>query len=388
MNKKSDFESITIVLCSLILIPNLALAKQKPDGYWATRIVDKTKYVDDFYEQDKYGREKINIFLGDKQIANIDNGELYFNVDNHLGSTSLVTNQDSNIVETNDYGDFGKLTFSDSEIRNNDKFLGQPLDSETNLSYLQNRYYDSYLARFMSIDPLLIFQPNMFLSDPQQLNGYSYARNNPIAFLDKNGLKVSEFQPYYSSNGFYDFGQDYGTYRGLDVISAGKKSGDSDHPYQCVDLFQRFTDNEYGTRIGGLGKAMNYGQQDLLDSKSAHSGEFIAYENGGTVIPQENDIITWSHSNGVGHIGVIIEVSFDENSDSGYVYSMEQNYSGYQPIYTQSFSRSYDNNGQAIYTVEDRGNYRVRSWVRHSNQQNIPYSNILYTPATGNYIEN
>lgn len=383
--KKSDFVSMTIMLCSLILIlPQTSLAKAT-GAHRQKKIIYKTKYVDDYFEVDKYGRSKINIFVGDQKVSTIQDNNIYFNLDNHLDSTTLVTDEKGNIVETNDYDDFGNLISSDSQIRNNDKFLGQELDRETDLSYLTNRYYDGQTARFMSIDPLALASPRRFLGDPQQLNSYSYARNNPISLWDKNGLKVSEFQPYYSSEGFYAEGSAYGTYRGVQVMSAGDKSGQGDHEYQCVDWAKAFSSAQYGIDLSGTGNAYDYGFQSSFDNNEL-GDEYTVYDNGSSVMPQENDIISWSGGDW-GHVGIIAEVSFDDKSGEGYVYTLEQNYNGNQGLYTQRFQRSY-NNGKAVYNIENRSSLNVQGWVRNNRQSTIPYSNILYTPAPGNYIYN
>jgi RHS repeat-associated protein len=61
-------------------------------------------------------------------------------------------------------------------------FLGKPVDATTGLTHLGARDYDPALGRFTSVDPLL--DP----ADPQQLNGYAYANNNPTTNADPTGL--------------------------------------------------------------------------------------------------------------------------------------------------------------------------------------------------------
>ncbi|MFF7245220.1 RHS repeat-associated core domain-containing protein [Embleya sp. NPDC008237] len=60
-------------------------------------------------------------------------------------------------------------------------FLGKPMDS-TGLTHVGAREYDPTLGRFISVDPI------MDLSDPQQMQSYSYANNNPVTFSDPTGL--------------------------------------------------------------------------------------------------------------------------------------------------------------------------------------------------------
>ncbi len=61
-------------------------------------------------------------------------------------------------------------------------FLGATEDSASGLTYLNARYYDSKLGRFLSVDPIAV------ATNPQSLNSYSYGFNNPITFKDPTGL--------------------------------------------------------------------------------------------------------------------------------------------------------------------------------------------------------
>jgi len=63
------------------------------------------------------------------------------------------------------------------------KFTGKERDSESGLDYMDARYYGSTMGRFMSPDPL-----GGHTEDPQTLNRYAYARNNPLVYTDTTGL--------------------------------------------------------------------------------------------------------------------------------------------------------------------------------------------------------
>lgn len=77
-------------------------------------------------------------------------------------------------------------------------FTGHEADG-SNQYYLQQRYYNPKIGRFGQIDPLLrsITQPglpalkpqslNANLLNPQNLNSYSYANNNPVNLIDSDG---------------------------------------------------------------------------------------------------------------------------------------------------------------------------------------------------------
>lgn len=68
-------------------------------------------------------------------------------------------------------------------------FVGGFDDTSTGLYGLGAREYDPALGRFISADPI------MDRSDPQQLHGYSYSNNNPLAFSDPTGLLFRPFRP-------------------------------------------------------------------------------------------------------------------------------------------------------------------------------------------------
>nr|BFE61778.1 RHS repeat-associated core domain-containing protein [Dactylosporangium thailandense] len=62
-------------------------------------------------------------------------------------------------------------------------YVGGDDDASTGLEHVGARYYDANLGRFISVDPVLD------ITDPQQMNGYAYAGNNPINRADPTGLR-------------------------------------------------------------------------------------------------------------------------------------------------------------------------------------------------------
>jgi len=61
-------------------------------------------------------------------------------------------------------------------------FTGQQVDNATGLMYYNARWYDPSLGRFIQADTIV---PNP--GDPQDLNRYSYVRNNPLRYIDPSG---------------------------------------------------------------------------------------------------------------------------------------------------------------------------------------------------------
>jgi RHS repeat-associated protein len=63
-------------------------------------------------------------------------------------------------------------------------FTGKERDAETGLDYFLARYYSGAQGRFISADLPLIDQRT---DHPQSWNLYSYARNNPLKYVDEDG---------------------------------------------------------------------------------------------------------------------------------------------------------------------------------------------------------
>ncbi|MFD7656788.1 RHS repeat-associated core domain-containing protein [Actinosynnema sp. NPDC059797] len=61
-------------------------------------------------------------------------------------------------------------------------FLGKTEDSSTDLTLLSERFYDPSIGRFISPDPALD------LRNPQWMNSYAYAGDNPVSRMDPSGL--------------------------------------------------------------------------------------------------------------------------------------------------------------------------------------------------------
>jgi RHS repeat-associated protein len=122
-------------------------------------------------------------------------------VTDHLGTPRMVVDKTGALagVVRHDYLPFGEeLTagvggrttangYGADGVRQ--KFTGHERDGETELDFAQARYYAAAQGRFTSPDPL--FMAAERLPDPQQLNIYTYARNNPLKYTDPSGLDIT-----------------------------------------------------------------------------------------------------------------------------------------------------------------------------------------------------
>src|SRR5215468_6879874 len=111
----------------------------------------------------------------------------------HLNSTNVITDASGTVIQVLDYYPYGstRISQSSTNFNENKQFLGRYQDPETNLNYLQARYYDSSKGEFLSEDPIFLGDPKQqVLTDPQSLNSYSYANDNPITHSDPAGKYV------------------------------------------------------------------------------------------------------------------------------------------------------------------------------------------------------
>lgn len=113
----------------------------------------------------------------------------------HLGSTNVVTDENANVQQISDYYPFGATRINTGTSASARQYIGQFAD-QSGLSYLNARYYDGSRGQFLSQDPVFLGlgvdqRTELALMDPQLLNSYSYARNNPIINKDPDGEWVA-----------------------------------------------------------------------------------------------------------------------------------------------------------------------------------------------------
>jgi RHS repeat-associated protein len=121
-------------------------------------------------------------------------GRSYLTQD-HLGSTRVVTGQQGEVKGRYDYQPFGEELLAGRASQGygtagdmRQMFTGRERDGEINLDYFINRYYSPIQGRFTSYDPIFVNVKR--LVDPQGLNLYAYSRNNPLKYIDPDGVDL------------------------------------------------------------------------------------------------------------------------------------------------------------------------------------------------------
>lgn len=124
----------------------------------------------------------------------------YYVATDHLTGSNVVTSSTGVQQELLDYYPFGSIRLDEKagSFTEQRKFTGQEYDVDTGLSYMNARYYNGTIGRFISQDPLatesLQTEDNQkfqyLLANPQNWNTYSYALNNPLVASDPSGMIV------------------------------------------------------------------------------------------------------------------------------------------------------------------------------------------------------
>jgi RHS repeat-associated protein len=122
----------------------------------------------------------------------VTGGTLHFLLRDHLGSTTITLDENGNRVQLNPagadpntelrYTPFGASRYNTGGQPTTFRFTAQRWDPATATYFLGTRWYDPLVGRFLQPDSI-VPQPG----DPQGLNRYTYANNNPTRYVDPTG---------------------------------------------------------------------------------------------------------------------------------------------------------------------------------------------------------
>jgi RHS repeat-associated protein len=117
-------------------------------------------------------------------VARTDQGGASWYHSDSLGTPHVISGKPDEEPVLCDYKPFGEPLGcrGPSSTPGELGYGGHEVDAETGLVYMAARYYDPSIGRFLSADSLV---PNM--AEPQALNRYAYAYNNPLVYMDPSG---------------------------------------------------------------------------------------------------------------------------------------------------------------------------------------------------------
>ena len=145
-----------------------------------------TRYVFDLAgniieEHDAEGLTRY-VFRNNKHLAKITpDGKTYYYGTDNLGSTTVLFDEDGNVVWKGEISAFGDVVLGqwigEALFNERVKFTGKDYDEVTGLYYFNARWYDPELGRFTSEDPIR-----------DGINWHVYTYNNPLKYIDPTGL--------------------------------------------------------------------------------------------------------------------------------------------------------------------------------------------------------
>ena len=120
--------------------------------------------------------------------------ELYYYLVNAQGDVAAILDSSGTMVAFYDYDAWGNCTVYNSSAKvltdptsianiNPLRYRGYYYDAETGFYYLQSRYYDPAICRFINADTFATTDANGFLS----ANMFAYCENNPVMRTDEDG---------------------------------------------------------------------------------------------------------------------------------------------------------------------------------------------------------
>jgi len=158
------------------------------EGYRVEKSVNDTttKYM---YEADKVilevdgqGSETAKNTYGTGILSRAAGNDTAYYMYNGHGDVTALLNSTGSVLTTYYYDAFGNLLETTGEASNPFRYAGYQYDEETGVYYLNARYYDPKIARFLTEDTYR-GDPN----DPLSLNLYTYCNSEPMMYTDPSG---------------------------------------------------------------------------------------------------------------------------------------------------------------------------------------------------------
>jgi len=139
--------------------------------------------VGGYYEKNvSTGQETKYYTFGGRRVAVRMGSTVYWVLVDQLQSTMVLLDGNGNKVGEKWYYPFGEERHTSGSLFTDRRFTGQRWDGTIGLYDYRARYYDPALGRFVQADTV-VPEPG----DPQALNRYAYALNNPLRYTDPTG---------------------------------------------------------------------------------------------------------------------------------------------------------------------------------------------------------
>jgi RHS repeat-associated protein len=142
---------------------------------------DETLYLGPELERSPAGVWSKHVHADAKRVGAGGTSQAFFHHRDHLASVKVISNASGQEVKRTVYRPFGEKGPESGTHAESKGWIGERHDAETGLIYLNARYYDPVIARFVSPD---WWDPN---KPGVGTNRYSYSDNDPVNKSDPSG---------------------------------------------------------------------------------------------------------------------------------------------------------------------------------------------------------
>lgn len=113
------------------------------------------------------------------------------------GSTNVVTDRTGEIFQHQEYFPSGTTWAKETStiFRTPYQYAGEYFDEDHALTDLGQRWYDARRAMVYGVDPAVFGDPTSLVEEPTLAAPYTYARSNPLSWIDPDGARAAGVNP-------------------------------------------------------------------------------------------------------------------------------------------------------------------------------------------------
>ena len=283
-------------------------------------VTNTTDYIGNFVFEDG----KLDKYLFDGGYCSFDNNQnptFHYYEKDHLGSIRMVVNEKGTIEQVNHYypfgGVYGDLSYN-AEIQKS-KYIGKEFDHMYGLDWYDHgaRMYDAAGLFWDRKDPLF--------SKYYSLSPYLYCGNNPVLYLDIDGLD------WYQENGLYLYSPD--VHSGKDLKKGQIYMGSSFTTGKGSNLATY--NNDGSVMFANETQAYNYIWQKA-NYKKREVGGFLLQNNKVLVLPDYKNDATTTKLNayeGYSFQGRILSNKLGRYTVKAQIHSHQNRFTSAEPSY-------------------------------------------------------
>jgi len=230
----------------------------------------------------KGSSETHNIYFGGSLLATLKTGtpyELTYLHTDALGSVVAHSSVDGDIIQRYRYTPYGEVF---GNTLNGLGYTGHDMDAETGLTYMQQRYYDPVVGRFLSVDPV-----GTDGNSGGNFNRYWYANDNPYRFVDPDGREVispilkdsSRIAAMINEQSPYDYF--FNSNKRLEKLPGPPRPGGSETYARTVD---EAIASQNKLKIGIRSKVFDTKTRENVDIDKKHGGGVTSTDGDTTIV--------------------------------------------------------------------------------------------------------